>query len=292
MADVVATAPLDLNRLKGHRFAAVEQSYGERDTILYALGLGIGHAPCSSTQLRYVQGDRVVAVPTMAAVVASPTEWMRDESWGIDWTQLVALSHQLEVFRTIPVAATVRSHVTVTDVLDRGASKGAVIHWERELVDASTGMTLAVLRAKALARNNGGFGGPLAPPRTSDEVPGEPPEVTLQWPTQPMQGLLYRMSGDLNPLHSDPMVAEAAGFQRPILHGLCTLGICGFVLGAPFGGGEDAPLRAISGRYCGVVYPGETLLIEAWGEPSRIRFRCRVYERNVVVVEQGTARCK
>lgn len=291
MAEVVAPPAPDLSRLKGHRFATVEHSYSERDSILYALGLGIGHNPCSSEQLRFVQGDQVVAVPTMAAVVASPTDWMRDPSSGIDLSQLVALSHHIEILCPFPAAATVHSRVTVTDVFDRGASKGAVIHWERELFEASSGTRLAVLRARALARNNGGFGGATPPLRTSDALLSETPEVTLEWPTQPIQGLLYRLSGDFNPLHSDPMVAAAAGFERPILHGLCTLGICGFVLGTKFGGGDVAPLKAISGRYCGVVYPGETLLIDAWGEASQIRFRCRVHERNAVVVEQGTARC-
>lgn len=289
MANFDATA-VDLSALKGHHFSPLVHSYSERDSILYALGLGIGHDPCSADQLRFVQGDHIVAVPTMAAVVASPTEWMREPDLGIDWKKLVALSHHLDILHPFPAAATVRSHVVVTDVFDCGASKGALIHWERELVDHKTGVRLALLQAKALARNNGGFEGPSAPARTLDVEAVEPPAMTLIWPTQPMQGLVYRLSGDRNPLHSDPAVAAVAGFERPILHGLCTLGICGFVIAMRLGTG-GAALKTLSGRYSGVVYPGETLLVDVWGDPSHVRFRCRVQERNVVVVEQGIARC-
>jgi acyl dehydratase len=237
-----------------------------------------------------VQGDRVEALPTMAAVLASPTEWMRDPVLGIDWSKLVALSHHVETFHTLPTSGNVRSQVSVTEVTDRGPARGAVIHWERELTEEASGVRLAVLKAHALARNNGGFGG--KPPASYTPLPAEagPPDETFQWPTLPNQGLIYRLSGDMNPLHSDPAVALAAGFERPILHGLCTLGICGFVIMTQ-GPSATASLQSISGRYTGVVYPGETLSIDVWRNSQMVRFRCRVAERNVVVIEHGTARC-
>ncbi|RYF39705.1 MAG: 3-alpha,7-alpha,12-alpha-trihydroxy-5-beta-cholest-24-enoyl-CoA hydratase [Comamonadaceae bacterium] len=282
----------DLGRLKTRDFGTVVQTFGERDCMLYALGLGIGGDPCSAEQLRFVQGSPVAVLPTIAAVLASPGEWMREPSVGLQWERLVALSHHLEIHRPIPLSGTVCSRVKVTDVFDRGAGRGALIHWERELTDASTQGCLAVLRGRALARGDGGFGGRPPPVTVRDSELEGPAPIRWRWPTSPMQALVYRLSGDFNPVHADPAVAKAAGFDRPILHGLCTLGIACFAIVSHVCQGDPVALKSISARYTGVVYPGETLEVQIWNDASTVRFRCRVEERDSVVVDGGAAQCE
>ncbi|MET4577670.1 MaoC/PaaZ C-terminal domain-containing protein [Ottowia thiooxydans] len=289
--EVTARAAPNLDLLKARNFPPVSQTFGERDCILYALGLGIGNDPCNVEQLRFVQGTRISVLPTIAAVLASPGEWMRDPSLGIKWERLVALSHHLEIRRPIPSAGTVHSHVKVTDVFDRGENRGALIHWQRELIDASTQECLAILKGLALARENGGFGGHAPPVAKREPEPAGPPQVCFRWSTLQMQALIYRLSGDLNPLHSDPEVAKAAGFEKPILHGLCSLGVACFAIVSKVCRGDTSALKEISARYTGVVYPGETLEVQIWHEGPNVRFRCRVEERDSVVLEGGTAQC-
>ncbi|WP_051236841.1 MaoC/PaaZ C-terminal domain-containing protein [Ottowia thiooxydans] len=289
MADSgVACAVPEMELLKGKTFPPVSQTYGERDCILYALGLGIGNDPCNVEQLRFVQGSRISVLPTMAAVLASPGEWMRDPSLGIKWERLVALSHHLDIFRPIPSAGTVHSLVKITDVFDRGQARGALIRWQRELIDTSTQECLAILSGQALARDNGGFGGRAAPVVVRDTEPDGPPQIRFRWTTLEMQALLYRLSGDLNPLHSDPGVAKAAGFEKPILHGLCSLGVACFAIVSTVCQGDTAAIKQISARYTGVVYPGETLEVQIWNDGPNVRFRCRVEERDSVVLNGGT----
>lgn len=281
----------DLGRLKARDFETVVQTFGERDCMLYALGLGIGSDPCSAEQLRFVQGSPVQVLPTIAAVLAGPGEWMRDPSVGLRWERLVALSHHLQIHCPIPASGTVCSRVKVTDVFDRGAGRGALIHWERELTDASTHACLAVLKGRALARGDGGFGGCAPPVIARDPEPEGPAPIRWRWPTLPMQALVYRLSGDFNPVHADPEVAKASGFDRPILHGLCTLGIACFAIVSRVCHGNPAALSSISARYTGVVYPGETLEVQIWNDGPTVRFRCRVEERDSIVVDGGAAQC-
>src|SRR5690606_19344992 len=164
------------------------------------------------------------------ATLASPTAWMQDLRYSIDLTQLVALSHNLEIFGQLPPTGSVTSYVRVTHVYDRGHGKGAVIHWERDLVLNEPGQLISRMHARALARGNGGFGGEPSPKRNRKIAPERPPDYSVEWQTGKAQPLLYRLSGDRNALHADPQVAADAGFARPILHGLCTLGIVAFNL--------------------------------------------------------------
>ncbi|WP_144637475.1 MaoC/PaaZ C-terminal domain-containing protein [Bordetella genomosp. 13] len=279
----------DLSRLAGHAFPAVTQAYDERDCMLYALGLGLGQDPCAPEQLRHVQGDPVATLPMMSAVLASPTEWMRDPALGIVWQRLVALSHRMEFHRALPARGVVRSQTRVSAVYDCG-SKGARIHWERDLVDAVSGDLLAVLKATALARDNSGFGGAPAPARPRGQPPAAAPAFRFRWRTLPIQGLVYRLSGDMNPLHSDPDVARQAGFERPILHGLCSLAICGLGLIDTVCAGRPVRLRALSASYAGIVYPGETLEMDIWPDTEEVQFQCRVLDRSSLAVAEGTAR--
>ncbi len=264
------------------------QSYAVRDTRLYALGLGLGQDPQDAWQLAYLDPSEPVVVPTQAAVLAGASDWMRDPRHGIDWRRLVALSHRLEWLAPLPASGTVRSRVEIGEVFDRGADRGAILHWRRHLFDQD-GRPLAVLHARALARGNGGFGGPASPREALPTPPG-PPAVVWRWPTHPAQAQWYALSGDDNPLHRDPAVARAAGFVRPVLHGLCSLGICCLALLRASESQPRTRWRSLSGRYAGVAYPGETLQVELWPDAgARFRFRCRVVERDTVVIDDGEA---
>jgi len=257
--------------------------------MLYALGIGIGNEPADPLHLRFVYENGLLSVPTFAATLGSPAAWMWEPDSYIDGKHLVALSHDLEIFHELPTAGTVISQVRVTDVFDRGREKGALIHWERDLTDVASGKLLSRMRARALARGNGGFEGPPPPGRTAERIPERPADFQEKWATTRAQALIYRLSGDANLLHVDPAVAQEAGFKRPILHGLCSLGIVSFLIIKIACAGDPGQLRRISARYAGIVYPGETLCIELWREETCWVFQCRSDEHKHLVLDGGVA---
>lgn len=280
---------MSIAQLALRQFPPTTQSYTQRDTILYALGIGVGSEPADPLHLRFVYENGLLSLPTFATALASPTAWMWEPGNGIDGQQLVALSHELEIFHELPTAGTVTSQVRVTNVFDRGREKGALIHWERSLTDAVSGKLLSRLSARALARGNGGFGGAAPPARAVEHIPDRQPDFHEMWNTTKAQALIYRLSGDDNLLHVDPVVAQGAGFERPILHGLCSLGAVAFLIVKIACAGEPSRLRCISTRYAGIAYPGEALVIELWQEEDGWVFRCKSYERNRVVLDGGIA---
>lgn len=277
--------------LPGKQFAPERQQYGVRDTQLYALGLGIGNDPCDASQLACLRDEMPRVVPSQAAVLAASSEWMRDPANGIDGTQLVALSHRIDLDRELPAQGSVESRLRVSDVRDRGPGRGAIIEWKRELFDQD-GRRLATVTGRALARANGGFGG-VPPERQPVPAPTGEPATTVIWPTHPGQALLYALCGDRNPLHVEPEAARAAGFPRPILHGLCSLGICTFVVARAIEQQEGGARRVLGiyGRYAGVTYPGEALRIDIWKtQPDEARFRCTLAATQAPVIEDGAIR--
>ncbi|UUX97103.1 MaoC family dehydratase [Aquabacterium sp. J223] len=273
--------------LPQREFPAIEQRYDERDTLLYGLGLGLGQDPTDPGQLRHVYEEGLAALPTQAAVLASPGFWMQEPDTGIQWQHLVAAGHEVELTAPLPVRGHVVSRARVTQVFDRGAGKGALILWERALTEVPGGRVLAHIRCSAIARADGGFGGPTAPRPAGPAMPERPADHRLDWQTLPGQALLYRLTGDMNPLHASPAVARSAGFERPILHGLCTLGIAAYLLGRHCAGPQG--LQRIGARYTGVVYPGDLLRTEVWKDGDALAFRVVCVDRDKVVLDGGTA---
>jgi acyl dehydratase len=285
--------PIDPAVLKAWPFEPVRHSYTRRDTMLYALGLGLGQDPMDPAQLRHVYEDGLEALPTMAVVLASPGFWAKDPRTGIDWVRLLHGEQELVLHAPLPAAATVVGRTRVLRVVDKGPGKGALMVSEREIADEASGATLATSRSVSFLRGDGGFSAaghpsdePL-PPRPA--TPDRPPEATFDWTTRSEAALVYRLSGDMNPLHADPAVARAAGFERPILHGLCTFGVTGWALCGALAGGDATRLRRIGARFSSPVFPGETLRVEVWGRGDGVQFRTRVLERDVVVLSHGTA---
>lgn len=285
---------IDFDQTKAWRSGPVRHTYTTRDTMLYALGLGLGSDPMDAQQLRYVYEKDLVVLPTMAAVLASPGAWMRERTeLGIDFLKLVHGEQGVTIHQPLPVAGTVVGESRVTRIVDKGEGKGAVMHVEKTLTHADSGALLATAEQVLFLRGDGGFSGGSggdAPAPALPAVPDTAPDAVLEVPTRPEAALIYRLSGDTNPLHADPAVAAKAGFPRPILHGLATWGNAARALVQLFADHEPARLRSIRARLTSPVYPGETLVVEAWRlAEGELAFRVRVKERDVVVLNNGRA---
>lgn len=280
---------IDYDRLLAREFPVVEHRYTRKETLLYALGVGLGADPMDTGQLRFVYEKDLRALPTMAAVLASPGFWAREPDTGIDWVRVLHGEQEMDFHKPLPAEGTVRAQTRITGIVDKGASKGALIYTQREGVDADSGERLFSVVQTTFARGDGGFGGPAGPVRQSHPVPDTAPQACCDLPTLPQAALIYRLSGDCNPLHADPDVAAQAGFRQPILHGLCTLGVAGHALLKTCCDYDPERLKSIRVRFTAPVYPGETLRTEIWRDGALISFRARALERDVVVLSNGRA---
>jgi len=256
-----------------------------RDTSLYALGIGAGAA--TGTDLRYLvenlTGGSQRAYPMMA--LALGTSFADRPSFGpIDRSQFLHAGQELALHRELPPSGTVQLQAEVTGVYDQGT--GAIITWQTqaELITDRGPEPAFTLNASGFLRGAGGFGGPRFDASSQPSVPARAPDRVLSAFTHPDQALLYRLSGDLNPLHADPAIASAGGFERPILHGLCVLGIAARTILDHLG---RADLRGLQCRFTAVVFPGERLSVHTWrDEPDVVAFQVR-NERDAVVVDRG-----
>jgi len=280
--------PIDRDKLLTWPFEPVEQRYEERDTILYALGLGLGAEPTDPRQLRFVYEKELQALPSMGVILGHPGFWLSDPRTGADWRRLVHGEQSLEILKSLPASGTVIGMTRVLDVIDKG-EKGALVFSQRELRDKASGDLLCRLAATTVLRADGGFGGPSGPVPAPHPIPDRPADESCALPTLPQAALIYRLSGDRNPLHVDPGLAERAGFPRPILHGLCTFGVVGHALLRTVCDYEPRRLTSLKGRFTAPVFPGETIVTEIWREDATISFRARVKERDKVVLDHGKA---
>ncbi|MDB5698246.1 MAG: MaoC family dehydratase [Alphaproteobacteria bacterium] len=280
--------PLDPQRLLSLPPQETRHSFTVRDTILYALGVG-------ADDLRFLYEDGLQALPTMAVVLAYPGFFWRNPAYGIDWKKILHGETSVELAGPLPVEGDLIGRTTIDAIYDKGADKGAIVLSSRRIEDAS-GTHLATVRNTLFLRGDGGFGGqsegaPRPHPVPADRAPDH--VVTLS--TAENQALIYRLSGDYNPLHADPAVAAAAGFPRPILHGLCTYGVAGRALLAALCGNDPARMRRMDVRFSSPVFPGETIKVEIWRENgngdaiSRAAFRATAEERGVLVLNNGYA---
>src|SRR5579862_2720780 len=217
-------------KLKSLPLAIQTCSYTQRDTMLYALGIGFGADPLDRTQLQFIYEKHLRAVPSMAAVLGAPggASW-RDESMGIDWLRVVHGEQRVRLFGPLPVAATLDATSRIVSLTDKGAKRGAVMVVERTMREQGSPEPLASTTQTLFLRGDGGFSaasGESDPaPERLPPIPDSKPDVELEMSSLPQSALIYRLSGDYNPLHVDPDVALAAGFPKPILHGLCSFGI-------------------------------------------------------------------
>ncbi len=279
--------PIDAEALLRFPIPDVRQRLNAHDAVLYALSIGLGQDPLDTRQLAFVDHHRPLrALPFMAVVLGHPGFWLADPGTGVDAVRLVHGEQGIIVHRPFPIGGEVIGRTRVTGLVDKGHGRGALLYSEKLVLDAADETLLATTTSTTFLRGDGGFGGASGPIRPPHSLPGGPPDHVVDLPTRPEQALLYRLNGDDNPLHADPAVAAAAGFPRPILHGLCTLGVVGHALLRTLGGYDPARFRALDLRFSAPVYPGETIRTEIWSDGA---FRARVVERDIIIVSNGRA---
>lgn len=281
--------PIDVDAVLSWEFPVAEVAYDERDSMLYALGVGLGADPLDRRELRFVYEKELVAFPTMAVVLGHPGPWFSDPRTGIDWVRAVHGEQELRILAPLRPADDLRCTTRVTGVVDKGPGRGALVHWERELVRADTAAPVAVASSVLFCRGDGGHGGSATGSAVSTvrPLPERPPDQLVDRTISPRAALLYRLSGDRNPLHADPDVAAEAGFDRPILHGLCTFGMAAVALVAATGDADGSRLRGMGARFSAPSFPGETLRTEIWMDGDGASFRTYALEREAIVLDGG-----
>jgi acyl dehydratase len=282
--------PIDYDKLMNYRIPSREQTYTERDVMLYALGVGLGMDPINRTELSFVYEQDLKVLPTMCCVLGSAGMWLAKPDTGVNYLRVVHGEMGFEIHKPLPTAARVRADSRVIDIFDKGEDVGALVIHERVILDCESGDKLATTTSTTFARGDGGFGGKRGPSSVKVIPADREPDEVCDLPTLPQAALIYRLSGDYNPLHCDPDVAKKAGFDRPILHGLCTYGTAGHAILRELCNYDPSRLRGMRARFSAPVVPGETIRTEMWRRvDGNAVFRSRVVERNVVVLDQGVA---
>lgn len=269
-------------------------SYGDKDVMLYALGIGMGRDPLDERELGFVYEKDLKVVPTAATVLAASAGRAApsaDQRLGLRVSQLNFLmvvhgEQKVELHKPLRASGTYTSTSRTVGAYDKGKEKGAVVVSETVWTDAS-GEKVATLTGSTFARGDGGFGGPSEGAPEPHQVPSRKPDISASFDTRADQALIYRLNGDRNPLHSDPDVARKAGFPRPILHGLCTYGItCRAVLQEIC---DYDPDRILShqARFSAPVFPGDTITVDLWKDGDVVSFEARVLDRGATVIRNG-----
>lgn len=287
---------LDYHKLRAWRSPEIKQTLNARDAMLYALGVGMGQDPLDKRQLRYATECDQQVVPTIAAVLTYPGFWIRDEvQLGIDATKVVHGEQRIEQHQTIPIGVPLVGVTNVSRVVDKGPGKGALIYVEKHIREAASNAAVATCYQVLFCRNDGGFsakGGGDPPAEALQATPQRAPDLVVNLTSRPESALVYRLSGDMNPLHSDPEVARKAGFERPILQGLATYGMaCHGILSA-FCDYDARRLQSIAARFSAPVFPGDSIELHCWREGAEVGFLARVPERDSVVLSHGRAVCR
>ena len=255
-----------------------ENSWTERDSMLYSVGIGAGSEDPFGSELEFTtQNSHEIeqrTFPTQGVVIGFGFGGAIRQAGDLDWGKLLHGSQGITVHRPIPVAGTVSITDTISGIWDKGEGRNAIIDTTATAVLAETGEELFELRSSLVIRGSGGFGGEEGDTAPKVHAPDRDPDFELTYHTRQDQALTYRLSGDYNPLHSDPWFAtELAGFPKPILHGLCTYGFTGRALLHTLCDGDPARFVSMDSRFSSPVYPGESLTIETWVEGNQAVYR-------------------
>jgi acyl dehydratase len=282
--------PIDYQHLMSLKSEGDRFHYTDRETMLYAVGIGMGRDPLDEKELAYVwEGAGLKTVPSLATVLTR-TNIMRGS--GLDYARVLHGEQKLTLHRPLPIEGELIADTRVTEAYDKGVGKGAVIYTETRVRLASDNRPLYTLNSTVFARGDGGFGGPKGSGAEPHVLPERKPDLTATVETRPDQAILYRLNGDRNPVHIDPKLAKTVGFHMPILHGLCTYGnACRTILKAVCDY-DHTRIAGLDVRFSSPVYPGEKIATDMWVDGSIVSFRCRVPERDVVVVNNGKCTLK
>lgn len=271
---------IDAAALLAHDFGDIRQSWVPRDAILYALGVGLGADPAAADDLAFLDERRLSVLPSFAVTLASPGMWVRDPGFGVDFAKLVHSAQDATFHAPFPAAGEIVGTACVASLTDRGEGRGAELIVERTITDATDGTVYCTLRQTLLLRGDGGFGGPPAE-RARATVPDRPPDRVASVTLSPRAALIYRLSGDWNPLHIDPAAARAAGFDRPIMHGLGVYGAVA-VAACRAVGALPTALHRLACRFAGIVVPGDTIDLSLWRTPDGHAFTASRGTRRVL----------
>lgn len=277
---------LNLDHLLHYPIPLRRHRYTRQDMALYALSIGAGQEPLNADLLNYCVAERpdFKALPAAAVILGHPGFWLGAPDTGVDALRLVHGEQGIDWHQPLPPEGELIGLTKVSHIVDKGVGKGALLYSEKRLSDALTGVPLATTYSTTFLRGDGGFGGPEGPINPPHMMPLAPPIRRYEVKTRPEQALYYRLNGDDNPLHADPDVAAKAGFSRPILHGLCTLGVVLLPLLGHFIQHQTARAKSLRVRFVGPVYPGETLAVDVWADGS---FCATALERDVLVLNHG-----
>jgi acyl dehydratase len=273
---------LSYEELLRHDIPEVRHAYSQRDAIVYALSVGLGQDPLDALDLRYVDEQYGPCIlPTMAVVLGYPGFWLKAPWIGADVTRLLHGEQSVTLLAPLPPSGEVVGKTRVLEAVDKG-HKGLLLYTEKELREAVSGRLLARTAATHVLRGDGGMAGAPTQARAAPSFPEGAPRWRETVHTRPEQALLYRQNGDRNPLHSDPGVAKAAGFDRPILHGLCTFAAVNHAISRRLGKVNEDAFESVSMRFAAPVFPGETLAIDVWEDGA---FRASAVGRDIVVAQ-------
>ncbi|MET7910550.1 MaoC/PaaZ C-terminal domain-containing protein [Streptomyces avermitilis] len=271
--------PIDAAKAVAAEPRSAEISWDHKDVLLYHLGLGAGIPATGPDELRYTLESRLHVLPSFATVggAGSPgvIGGLSMPGVDVDLARVLHGGQTVELHRPIPVTGTATATSRIAAVYDKG--KAAILVMRTEVTD--TEGPLWTNDAQIFVRGEGGFGGDRGPSTRLEPPAGEPTAV-VERPIREDQALLYRLSGDWNPLHADPEFAKLAGFDRPILHGLCTYGMTLKAVVDARLAGDVARVRSYRTRFAGVVFPGETLRIRMWQQDGQVQVSVTAVERD------------
>jgi acyl dehydratase len=288
---------MNLDRVVHRNFAATDHDYTARDSLLYALSLGLGSDPLAAEELPYVyeglQGRPQQVVPSQAVILGWQPFWHDDPALAIDWKHIVHGEEHVQLHLPLPVAGAVRTHHRVVRVQDKGNARGAVLQMNTELYDRTSGAHLASLQSLQFLRNDGGCGDWGDPAAATPSLPviadGATPTAVLEYATSLQSALLYRVaSQDWMPIHADPDVAHEAGFEQPISHGLNNLGRACRALLETCARKRPERIRSIAARFVAPGLPGDTVRVELFDRGAgTVQFRSTAVERGVRLLDRG-----
>jgi acyl dehydratase len=276
---------LNYDRLMSLKRSGDRFSYCDRETMLYAIGVGMSRDPYDENELAYTFEKQKLKTIASMATVLQRVPLLKD--CGYDYTKVVHGEQRLLLEKPLEPEAEISVDSRVLSAFDKGTGKGAIINTELVAKDAKTGEKLYTLVSTTFARGDGGFGGPAGSGLEPHVIPDRKPDLTAAAETRLDQALLYRLNGDRNPLHADPELAKRVGFPVPILHGLCTYGTACRTILREVAKYDHTRIRGFDVRFSSPVYPGETILTDMWVDGAVVSFRCRLKEREVTVINNG-----
>jgi acyl dehydratase len=278
--------PLNVEELRKLELPVQETTLTDRDAMFYALSIGLGLDPMDPADLPFVYEGALRVFPTMPLIVGHPGNWMADNpQTGVTRAMVVHGAQRLWAHAPLPIGRPLLTTNRIAEILDKG-ERGGVITVVRETRDKASGELLATGDSSIFCRADGGFGGDVGLGYAFEPTPDRAPDLTIDAPTGQNAALWYRLNHDRNPLHADPEVAAQAGFQRPILHGLCTFGVAAAAASKALG----RSIQAVEGRFSKPVTPGDTISLDLWILEAGCAFRARVAARDAVVLDRGLIR--